>query len=78
MFEQAVITNPKANIYDWIAGLQGISTPTVKKHVKRIFEILEVVDLIDFHAQFGGFTIIYTKEELLEWKKKFLETENLV
>ncbi|MCR4735060.1 MAG: hypothetical protein K5829_08670 [Treponema sp.] len=59
--------------YDWIAGSQGIATSTLKKHVKRIFEILDVTDLVDFHAEFGGREIIYKKEELIEWKKKFLE-----
>ena len=59
--------------YDWIAGYLKISTPTLKRHVKRIFELLDVVDLIDFHANFSGCTIIYTKDELLEWKKSFLE-----
>lgn len=63
--------------YDWIAGALGIATPTVKKHIKRIFEILGVIDLIDFHAKFSNSSIIYTKEELLEWKKNFLESEQL-
>ena len=61
--------------YDWIAGALGIATPTVKKHIKRIFEILGVIDLIDFHAKFSSSSIIYTKEELLEWKKSILEKE---
>ncbi len=61
--------------YDWIAGALGIATPTVKKHIKRIFKILGVIDLIDFHAKFSNSSIIYTKEELLEWKKAFLEKE---
>ena len=59
--------------YDWIAGHLGIATSTLKKRVKNIFEILGVVDLIDFHAQLGTLTFIYTKEELLGWKKRFLE-----
>ena len=59
--------------YEWIAGNQGIATSTLKKHVKRIFEILDVADLVEFHAQFGGIEIIYTEEELHEWKKRFLE-----
>ena len=60
-------------LYEWIAGNQGIATSTLKKHVKRIFEILDVSDLVEFHAQFGGIEIIYTEEELHEWKKRFLE-----
>ena len=59
--------------YDWIAGSQGIATSTLKKHVKRIFKILDVADLVEFHAEFSGREIIYTKQELLEWKKRFLE-----
>ena len=59
--------------YEWIAGNQGIATSTLKKHVKRIFEILDVADLVEFHAEFGGREVIYTKEELHEWKKRFLE-----
>jgi len=63
--------------YEWIAGSLGIATSTLKKRTKNIFRILEVVDLIDFHAQLGQFTFIYTNEELLEWKKKFLEEKNI-
>ena len=63
--------------YDWIAGYLKISTPTLKRYVKRIFEIIDVIDLIDFHAKYSATTIIYTKEELLTWKKKFLESEQL-
>ena len=63
----------EGNKYEWIAGHLGMATSTLKKRVKNIFEILDVVDLIDFHAQLGKLTFIYTKEELLEWKKKFLE-----
>lgn len=59
--------------YDWIAGNQKMATSTLKKHVRRIFQILDVSDLVEFHAEFGGREIIYTKEELLEWKKRFLE-----
>lgn len=59
--------------YDWIAGHLGMATSTLKKRVKNIFEILGVADLIDFHAQLGTLTFVYTKKELLEWKKKFLK-----
>ncbi|MCR4736312.1 MAG: hypothetical protein K5829_15050 [Treponema sp.] len=56
--------------YDWIAGKLGMATPTLKKKVHRIFEILDVPDLIGFHAQFSASDMVFTKQELLEWKKK--------
>lgn len=64
--------------YEWIAGNLGIATSTLKKHTKSIFKILDVADLIDFHAQLGQLTFIYTKQELLEWKTKFLKSENII
>jgi hypothetical protein len=56
--------------YDWIAGNLKIATPTLKKKVRRIFDILGVADLISFHTAIGGRKIIYTEEELEVWKKE--------
>ncbi len=58
--------------YDWIAGKLGIATSTLKKKVHRIFKILDVPDLIGFQAQFSAQELVFTKEELLEWKKRNL------
>lgn len=56
--------------YDWIAGNLKIATPTLKKKVRRIFDILDVSDLVNFHVIIGGRQIIYTKEELDVWKEE--------
>ena len=58
--------------YDWIAGHLGMATPTLKKKVRKIFEILDVPDLTGFHAKFSAKDMIFTKEEFIEWKKNNL------
>ena len=52
--------------YDWIAGHLGMATPTLKKKVRKIFEILDVPDLTGFHAKFSADEMIFTKEEFIE------------
>lgn len=68
---EMALTNEK---YDAIARKYGYSEGHIKKRMRYIFATIDVIDRIDLFSKYAGCKVIKNKEELQQWKQKFLET----